>query len=1135
MVKQEHRFDDIHTAVDTCEWLLEDAKYQAWMKATTGLFWVKGDPGTGKSVLMKHSIKRMRERSPDDLVISFFFHGQGTPLQKTLLGLFRALLASMLEHFPEPLTQLAAKFAERDKRYGRSTEGRWQWTEKELQELLSDVLTKGTYRRSVVIFIDALDECGEGPAKTLLAFFKVLTQQAEHGHARFKVCLSSRHYPILALETIPSVQVEKRNGQDIRRYVQERLRDIRPHSKREQIETEILSKSNGGFQWVLLVTGTIIDKNLIGIRAEKLLEELTSCPKTLSETYDAILNGLSAANQHQMTKLFQWVLFAERPLSAQELRDALAADKDMSYGSIFDLRASESWSDTLSDFERYIKHISGGLIHFQSREMWEQYEPHGEDSDREAQLIHQSVADYLMNKLVDHDGHRSPPVLSPAGAGHFQISRSCLRYMTLKDTLDGAHLPRGTLSSKFPLAPYAVRFLFTHIQKVEREGINQTDLTSVIQWAPDSKTMRKLESLWRTLDPDSVHTPLGWPFVGATTLHVSVAFGSMSAVDILLESGCDEINTTDADGNTPLMLAIREGHQSIAWTLLNQSVKREVRHDQKDNAGGCIVNGHPVVRAADVHAQNEDGDTALDIALDQKMDAVILELIEAGAEGYLGRETELLAHAVKSRNTKLLSIMIERNLNLDGAVFFALEDRLSRQDPGLERVVLQLLNAGANTARSSELSDTVHPEDYNEDEEDKDDGRHDNDALALASRRGLTSVVEMLLTHHAPVTSRNNVGECPLLIATRNGHEEIVQMLLRKAPSSVEIASEEGCTALEVAFDNDRLNIAGLLLRDGSFSSSDQLLEEGFLSFARNGRADIVATILQRQLLEPEVSDGEGRTPLSLAAGNGQVAVIKLLLDTGKVDINAEDENGQTPLSLAAENGYEAVVKQMLNAERVNADAKDESGRTPMSWCAANGHKAVVEQLLHAAKVNVDSIDHAGWTPLSWAAENGHQAVVKLLLDTGKVNADSIDKNGRTPLSWAAVNGHEAVVEQLLGTGKVNANLVDKSERTPLSWAAASEHKVVVKSLLDTGCVDVNVKDINGTTPVLWAVRNRCKENVELLLATGKANTCIEDNDGWTPLSWAIKHKEEALVQLLQSYCWDSLSHFATHELPRAH
>jgi ankyrin repeat protein len=805
------------------------------MNRTTGLFWIKGDPGAGKSVLMKHSVKRMRERNPDNVVVSFFFHGQGTPMQKTLLGLYRALLSSMLERFPHHIAQLAAKFAEKEKRHGRFTERRWEWAEKELEELLTIILLEGSYCQSVVIFIDALDECGEGPAKSLLQYFKDLMYQAEGGHASFKVCLSSRHYPILALDSIPSVQVEERNSQDIRRYIQGKLKDVRPKSKREQIEGEILSKSNGGFQWAFLVTKIIVDKNLIGINAEKLLEELDSCPQSLGETYKAILNSVPATDQHQMAKIFQWVRFAERPLSAQELRDALAADQDMSHRTISELRAYEGWSDSLADFERHVKHISRGLIRFQSREIWEQYDPNGEDSDREAQLIHQSVADFLMDNFVNSVGSHGPMVRSSAGPGHFQISRSCLRYMTLEEILEDADLLRGTLSSRFPLAPYAVRFLFAHIQKVEQEGIPQSDLLSAMRWMPDSKTMRKLATLWRTLDPDSIHTPLGWPFIMATSLHVLVAFGSMSAINMLFESGCDEIDSRDADGNTPLMLAIREGHQSIALALLGRSIECEGLHEHHDNGDECRCSQSPVVRAAYIDAQNQDGDTALNIALDQEMDEVILKLIEAGADlKYMGRETALVAYAVSTRNTKLLSILIENGLNLDGAVFFALKDQLPPRDPVLEHIVSQLLSAGANTAKSPELNGLRQPEDSDDEEEENDD-RYDNDALALASRRGFTGVVEMLLAHDAPASLQNDFGKCPMLIATENGHKDIVQMLILKDPASVELADHNGETALSIAADLGSLEIAKLLLQGGSFSSPES--PSGFLARAAGSSA----------------------------------------------------------------------------------------------------------------------------------------------------------------------------------------------------------------------------------------------------------------------------------------------------------
>jgi ankyrin repeat protein len=1087
------------------------------MEGTSGLFWIKGDPGAGKSVLMKHSVKMMRERSLDDIVVSFFFHGQGTPLQKTLLGLYRALLASMLEHFPEDLTHLAVKFAEKEKRYGRFSERRWEWTEKELQALLSSVLAKGTQCQPVVVFIDALDECGEAPAKSLLAYFKDLTSQVESGDARFRICLSSRHYPILSLDTIPSVQVEQRNNQDIRRYIHMKLRDIRPKSKREQIKTEILSKSHGGFQWAILVTRTVLDRNLIGIKAEKLLEELNSCPQTLGEIYEAIFNSVPETDQYQMAKIFQWVQFAERPLSAQELRDALATDQDMSHRSISDLHAYEGWSNSLDDFERHVKHISRGLIRFQSREMWEQYEPNGEDSDREAQLIHQSVADFLTDQFSNSVRNHVPTIQSSAGPSHFQISRSCLRYMTLEEILENAHLPRGTLSSMFPLAPYAVRFLFAHIQKVEEEGITQSDLLSVLRWRPGSELMRKLARLWRTLDPDSVHTPLGWPFVKATALHVLVAFGSMSAVNVFFESGCDETDSRDADRNTPLMLAIREGHQNIALALLDRYVEREGRHEQHDPDSECGATQLSVARVADINAQNEDGDTALNIALDQQMGEVILKLIEAGADlKYLGRPIALVAHAVSSRNTKLLSILIENELNLDGAVFFALKDQLSQRDPALEGIVSQLLCAGANTARSSELNDLPQPDDFEYYEEYKgaDDGRFDSDALALATRQDLAGVVELLLANDAPAALQNDLGQCPLLIATSYGHAEIVQMLLLKAPSSVETVDGDGDTALSIAIFMGELEIAKLLLQEGSFSSIP-LLEKCFLDAARSGATDIVGIVLQRELLDLEFAHAEGRLPLCLAAQNGHAAVVQLLLNTGKVDPDLRDNDGFTALSWAAASGHEAVVKLLLDTNGVNFGAKSTNGNTPLSLAARSGHETVVKLLLDTNGVEFNVKNANGNTPLLLAVESGQEAVVKLLLNTNGVDFNAKNGYGNTPLLVAVQSGQEAVVKLLLDTNGVDFNMKSSNGNTPLSWAAENGHRGVVKLLLNTGKVDSNHKNEHARTALSLAAENGHAAVVQQLLRADKVDPDSTDNDGLTALSWAIVRRHEAVVKLL--------------------
>lgn len=74
-------------ANDTCGWLHDHSTFKAWQEKL-GMIWIKGNPGTGKSTLMKYTIRRFEREMPEStLVIKFFFHGRGSELQKSLLGL----------------------------------------------------------------------------------------------------------------------------------------------------------------------------------------------------------------------------------------------------------------------------------------------------------------------------------------------------------------------------------------------------------------------------------------------------------------------------------------------------------------------------------------------------------------------------------------------------------------------------------------------------------------------------------------------------------------------------------------------------------------------------------------------------------------------------------------------------------------------------------------------------------------------------------------------------------------------------------------------------------------------------------------------------------------------------------------
>lgn len=68
----------------------------------------------------------------------------------------------------------------------------------------------------MTIFIDALDELGEERAVSLVADFEHVIETIGEDRGHLKISLSCRHYPILFLDTMMLISVEKENTDDIK-------------------------------------------------------------------------------------------------------------------------------------------------------------------------------------------------------------------------------------------------------------------------------------------------------------------------------------------------------------------------------------------------------------------------------------------------------------------------------------------------------------------------------------------------------------------------------------------------------------------------------------------------------------------------------------------------------------------------------------------------------------------------------------------------------------------------------------------------------------------------------------------------------------------------------------------------------
>lgn len=1107
---------------------------------------------------MKHAYRSMAAQYPSELITSFFIHGRGSELQRTPLGVFRALLNTLLGHFPVALARLTKRFEDREKRFGGYQANRWSWNEKELQESLSEVLLKHTENRSVTLFVDALDESGEDPARALLAYFADLSDRAKKCQARVKLCVSSRRYPIIGLDQFPTTSVEEKNSLDIQWYVKERFGRIASSTKHEQVQTEIMLRAQGGFQWVFLVTQILIDRSLTG---RSLAGHIATCPRTLSEMYATLLDTGYTTDKSQMIKLFQWILFAKRPLSAQELREALATDVRMACTSVSKLRSHDDWSETLTDFERYVQHISKGLVEFRSRGVWEQWE----DSDREAQFIHQSVADFLIeNYAIDREEDAT-------GAGHFRISRSCLGYLTMTEILNERLLNRDEMSSKFPLLPYAVRYVFEHIEDVERAGRDQSDLLSVTKLASNSETVPNLAELWRILNPQHIGTPVGWPFPEASELHIMAALGSASALRASLDDR-QSLTRKDHLGNTPLHTAIVTCHEDAAIVLLD----RLAGWRQRDHDLTAISS-----RLGELDIKNHDGDTALDVAVTMRANAIAIRLMDLGADLQSKEQQRLLVrHTVNAENTSLLALLIAKSFDLAGAVYFAVENRSS------STILSQLLEAGGDLDRLKTLegSDDHH-------DPDVEDG---GNALHLACRMTSAEHVDVLLTNGVSVTSLNRHSECPLHVAIKEAYtesddlEQICESFLRQYPAVVELARYDGATPLDLAGESVLNSMVVRMLAMGQFSDSSGALthflfnemksgdfwhgmdcdlssiaEKIDLSLkddqgrsvlwlsAAYGRIPLLMALLQNDDTDVNVKDSSLNSPLLGAIKAKTESAVKLLLRRRGVDVNTQDDKGNSPLLIAVRQNMIDTVQSLLQLPSINLAIRNCDDITPLHEAVNCGSIALVELLRSAIPAGIRFRDLVG-TPLSQVVSDRDPEIFDLIYDTEDADVESIETaqsalysavlgndadlvkllvntqqldvnktyNDFGLLELAMLGGHATLVGMLLGANDIDVNIQPKHKPFPsITWWAALEHQeTMFPFLLDVDDADLDVRDDAGQTLLLWAAMRGHESIVMLLLDTGRVDINCKDPSGQTAMARAEEHGHWVIVQLLKAY-----------------
>jgi ankyrin repeat protein len=202
----------------------------------------------------------------------------------------------------------------------------------------------------------------------------------------------------------------------------------------------------------------------------------------------------------------------------------------------------------------------------------------------------------------------------------------------------------------------------------------------------------------------------------------------------------------------------------------------------------------------------------------------------------------------------------------------------------------------------------------------------------------------------------------------------------------------------------------------------------------------------------PSESEVARYTGLHAAAATGEVVAIAASSLT-RADLNARDGNGRTPLHVAAFRKQYAAAQALLTAG-ADANALDRQRYDAVTIAAVANDVEMLKIALAGGNSAKNTTSPYDGTALIAAAHLGHVDVVKILIAAG-APLDHVNNLGWTALIESIVlgNGGTAHIETLraLVAAGANVNLPDKAGVTPLALARTRGYSMMVTILERAG------------------------------------------------------------------------------------
>ncbi|KAJ5104243.1 NACHT nucleoside triphosphatase [Penicillium argentinense] len=306
----------------TGAWLLKHKDFRDWeAKRSSSLFWLQGNPGTGKTYLTSTVVDWVRDQPSkgNDEGFAFFYCGKDEKHTQPL---------TILQSFVRQLSTTRNNPASMQAKLQQACkEAREEGSNFRFRQCKDQILASLDIYQRTTLIIDALDECDPDTRYDLIETLQLFMAESKRV---VRIFISSRPDPSIEnwLESSPNVGIRADDNQgDIEKFLHSKMNRLaRINTSLRDLKAEIIAKllerCQGMFQWA--------DMQIHQIAKYKspadVFDRLEHLPEDLEKTYDEVWRQIESQGKYDqifIKRALRWVMSASKPLSSVELLAAI--------------------------------------------------------------------------------------------------------------------------------------------------------------------------------------------------------------------------------------------------------------------------------------------------------------------------------------------------------------------------------------------------------------------------------------------------------------------------------------------------------------------------------------------------------------------------------------------------------------------------------------------------------------------------------------------------------------------------------------------------------------------------------------------------------------------------------------------